>query len=123
LRIVGRVIIEHLAPARTQQVEFVFEPVSPVGARVAASADRFGVDQLCVRCKDNAFAGFAQAQAIVDVVKRHGEAAFVHPADRKIVASPGCKAGSSQRAAFVRHEELIEKAGVIADSVCACVRD
>ena len=101
----------------------MFKPVSPIGAIVAAPAGGFGVDQLRMRRKDNALAGLAQAQAIVDIVERHREAGFVHSADRKIVASSGRKAGRSHRAAFVRHKQLIEKAGIITESVGKGVSD
>src|SRR5687768_431171 len=101
----------------------MFEPASPVGAMIATPAGGLGVNQFRVWCQDDALAGLAQPQAIVDIVERHREAAIVHSADGEIVVSSGYKTSRGHRAAFVRHKKLIEKARVIAEPVREGMRD
>src|SRR5262245_8329908 len=69
LRMIGWVLNQEFSPARAQHGQLTFESVAAIWPVISAATGGFGVDEPGVRSKDNALAGFAQPQTIIDIVE------------------------------------------------------
>ena len=117
LRIIGWVIDQIFAPTRAQQVELALEAVSLVRPIVPAAAHRLRMDEARMGSEDDALAGFAEPQAIIDVVESNTEMGLVHSAHLQIVGTAGDEAGGGDCAAFVGYAKQIEVTHVVEQPV------
>jgi len=80
LRIIGWIIEQKVSPTRAQQIELALEAVSLIRRIVLASTNRLRMDESRMGSEDDTLAGFAQPQAIINIVESNAEIHLVHAA-------------------------------------------
>ena len=75
-----------------------------------------------MRGEDDALAGFAQLQTIVDVVESNAKMGLVHSAHFKIVSATGDEAGGGNGAAFVGYAQEVKVTRIVEQPVRKGVR-